>query len=132
MKTLNYISRISDKLLRSLLESTGAVLVEGAKWCGKTQSSLQLAGSVVYMQDPDEGPGYLAIADLYPEDGSFHGEGFEGHKGFDTNIMADKLRGYGFGNISARKCFVINKKISENDIRDFEVFLLVAFRGPEI
>jgi len=25
--------------------------------------------------------GYLAIADLYPEDGSFHGEGFTGHKG---------------------------------------------------
>jgi hypothetical protein len=36
MKTFNYISRISDKLLKSLLESTGAVLVEGAKWCGKT------------------------------------------------------------------------------------------------
>jgi len=76
--------------------------------------------------------GYLAIADLYPEDGSFHGEGFEGHKGFDTNILANKLREYGFGNIFSRKCFVINKKISENDMREFEVFLLVAFRGPEI
>jgi predicted AAA+ superfamily ATPase len=66
MKTSNYISRISDKLLRSLLESAGAVLVEGAKWCGKTQSSLQIANSAVYMQDPDEGPGYLAIADTKP------------------------------------------------------------------
>jgi predicted AAA+ superfamily ATPase len=66
MKTLNYLPRISDKLLRSLLESTGAVLVEGAKWCGKTQSSLQVANSVVYMQDPDEGPGYLAMADTKP------------------------------------------------------------------
>jgi ubiquinone/menaquinone biosynthesis C-methylase UbiE len=27
--------------------------------------------------------GFLAIADLYPEDGSFHGEGFTGHTGFD-------------------------------------------------
>ena len=27
--------------------------------------------------------GYLAIADLYSEDGSFHGEGFSGHMGFD-------------------------------------------------
>ena len=27
--------------------------------------------------------GYLAIADLYKEDGSFHGEGFNGHNGFD-------------------------------------------------
>ena len=66
MKTLNYISRISDKLLGSLLESAGAVLVEGAKWCGKTQSSLQVANSAVYLQDPDEGPGYLAMADTKP------------------------------------------------------------------
>jgi len=66
MKKLNYISRIGDTLLKQLLESTGAVLVEGAKWCGKTQSSLQAAKSVVYMQDPDEGPGYLAMADTKP------------------------------------------------------------------
>lgn len=66
MKTLKYIPRVSDKLLESLLESTGAVLIEGAKWCGKTQSSLQKANSVVYMQDPDEGPGYLAMADTKP------------------------------------------------------------------
>jgi predicted AAA+ superfamily ATPase len=66
MKTLKYISRTSDALLKHLLESTGAVLVEGAKWCGKTQSSLQAAKSVVYMQDPDEGPGYLAMADTKP------------------------------------------------------------------
>ncbi len=66
MKTANYISRISDSLLNELIESTGAVLVEGAKWCGKTQSSLQLANSVVFMQDPDEGPGYLAMADTKP------------------------------------------------------------------
>jgi predicted AAA+ superfamily ATPase len=66
LKTKDYISRISDKLLRNLLESTGAVLVEGAKWCGKTQSSLQIANSVVFLQDPDEGPGYLAMADTKP------------------------------------------------------------------
>lgn len=66
MKTPNYIARISDNLIESLLDSTGAVLVEGAKWCGKTQSSLQRANSVIYMQDPDEGPGYLAMADTKP------------------------------------------------------------------
>ena len=66
MNYSNYIIRISDRLLKRMLESTGAVLVEGAKWCGKTQSSLQIANSVVYMQDPDEGPGYLAIADTKP------------------------------------------------------------------
>lgn len=40
--------------------------MEGAKWCGKTQSSLQIANSAVYLQDPDEGPGYLAMADTKP------------------------------------------------------------------
>jgi 2-polyprenyl-3-methyl-5-hydroxy-6-metoxy-1,4-benzoquinol methylase len=76
--------------------------------------------------------GYLAIADLYPEDGSFHGEGFTGYKGFDTELLADVLRKHGFGNIFSRKCFTINKNTSENVIREYEVFLLVAFRGPEI
>jgi len=66
MDTNNYISRISDVYLQNLLESSGAVLIEGAKWCGKTQSSLQAANSAVFMQDPDVGPGYLAMADTKP------------------------------------------------------------------
>ena len=74
--------------------------------------------------------GYLAIADLYPEDGSFHGEGFTGHKGFDTDALSDRLREQGFGNISGRKCFVINKEISEKESRQFDVFLLIAYRAP--
>lgn len=32
MKTQNYYPRVSDKQLSSLLESSGAVLIEGAKW----------------------------------------------------------------------------------------------------
>jgi hypothetical protein len=35
--------------------------------------------------------GHLAIADLYTEDGSFHGDGFHGHKGFDPAILAAML-----------------------------------------
>jgi len=66
MDTNNYISRISDVYLQNLLDSSGAVLIEGAKWCGKTQSSLQAANSAVFMQDPDVGPGFLAMADAKP------------------------------------------------------------------
>ena len=33
--------------------------------------------------------GFLAIADLYTEDGSFHGDGFTGHKGFDIEILSN-------------------------------------------
>ena len=36
--------------------------------------------------------GYLAIADLYTEDGSFHGEGFTGHKGFDIEILSNMIK----------------------------------------
>ncbi len=33
-----YKKRIADSLLERKLKSTGAVLVEGPKWCGKTTS----------------------------------------------------------------------------------------------
>jgi tRNA (cmo5U34)-methyltransferase len=70
--------------------------------------------------------GYLAIADLYPEDGSFHGEGFTGYKGFDPVFLADELANTGFYDISFRKCFVINKRISDSLTKQFDVFLLTA------
>lgn len=72
--------------------------------------------------------GFLAIADLYTEDGSFHGGGFTGHKGFDIEILSNKIRNQGFTNITHRKCFVINKKISDNETKEFDVFLLIAKR----
>ena len=34
-----YRSRIADKLLQTELLSAGAVLIEGAKWCGKTRTA---------------------------------------------------------------------------------------------
>jgi ubiquinone/menaquinone biosynthesis C-methylase UbiE len=82
-----------------------------------------------YLLNPE---GYLAIADLYPEDGSFHGEGFTGHKGFDIEILSNKVRNHGFTNISHRKCFVINKKISDTETKQFDVFLLIASRDKII
>jgi ubiquinone/menaquinone biosynthesis C-methylase UbiE len=72
--------------------------------------------------------GFLAIADLYTEDGSFHGDGFTGHKGFDIEILSNKIRNQGFTNVSHRKCFVINKKISDTETKEFDVFLLIAKR----
>ena len=70
--------------------------------------------------------GYLAIADLYSEDGSFHGEGFTGHNGFDIKKLSARIRKQGFTNISHRKCYTINKKISETVTKPFDVFLLIA------
>ena len=48
------------------LESSGAVLLEGPKWCGKTSTAAQAAHSVLYMQDPDSRTANLALADTKP------------------------------------------------------------------
>lgn len=48
----SYKKRILDCLLPEKLESAGAVVLEGAKWCGKTTTAEQIAQSVVYMSDP--------------------------------------------------------------------------------
>ena len=50
----NYLRRISDEKLKLYLRAKGAVLIEGPKWCGKTSSAEEVAGSVLYMQDPDK------------------------------------------------------------------------------
>ena len=72
--------------------------------------------------------GFLAIADLYTEDGSFHGEGFAGHKGFDPADLSGELLKSGFQNITHHQCFVINKEISVAKTKQFNVFLLKAQR----
>jgi tRNA (cmo5U34)-methyltransferase len=72
--------------------------------------------------------GYLAIADLYSEDGSFHGEGFDGHKGFDPDDLAAILKKKQFNNISHKECFVISRAITESETSNFPVFLITARR----
>lgn len=64
MSTYNY--RIADKILRENLDIFGAVLIEGPKWCGKTTTAIQQAGSVLQMQDPDYREAYLATAHTKP------------------------------------------------------------------
>lgn len=62
----NYLRRISDDKLRLLLRAMGAVLIEGPKWCGKTSSAEEVAGSVLYMQDPDTAKANKLIAQTKP------------------------------------------------------------------
>ncbi len=61
-----YFSRTCDKLLDDKLRSSGAVLIEGAKWCGKTSTAIQSAKSVLFMQDPDNTASYQTMADTKP------------------------------------------------------------------
>ena len=43
----DYKARIVDALLERKLKGKGAVLVEGAKWCGKTTTAMRKANSVL-------------------------------------------------------------------------------------
>jgi hypothetical protein len=66
MNEKSYISRLCDESLQLSLQSSGAVLIEGAKWCGKTSTAGNASRSVLFMQDPDNAGSYLAMADTKP------------------------------------------------------------------
>jgi len=70
--------------------------------------------------------GYLAIADLYKEDGSFHGEGFTGHKGFDIDELSSILKENGFKNISHKQCYSLKREIPNGEPLEYPIFLLTA------
>ena len=68
-------------------------------------------------------PGYLCIADLDSEDGSFHGPDVDVHKGFDREELAQKARQAGFANVGFSTVFSIGKG---DPPKDFPIFLMVA------
>ena len=61
-----YLPRIVDRELELRLEASGATLIVGPKWCGKTTTGEQKAKSILKMQDPDKKDGYLATAAAKP------------------------------------------------------------------
>lgn len=61
-----YIPRIADQTLQQKLRASGAVLIVGPKWCGKTWTALNRANSVIYMQDPDKRASYIKMAQTSP------------------------------------------------------------------
>ena len=61
-----YYERIADRILADKLESKGAVLIKGAKWCGKTTTAVNIAKSVIYMEDPEKKQQYLQLAEVNP------------------------------------------------------------------
>jgi 2-polyprenyl-3-methyl-5-hydroxy-6-metoxy-1,4-benzoquinol methylase len=70
--------------------------------------------------------GYIAIADLVKEDGSFHddNEGVE-HFGFKIQEMENKLKEAGFKEIKSEIANIV-KKQKENAEREYPVFLVVG------
>lgn len=62
----NYKKRIADRLLKEKLGYMGAVLIKGAKWCGKTTTAEQVAGSVLYVDEPSKKGQNQSLAKLNP------------------------------------------------------------------
>ena len=58
-----YKKRIADTLLKEQLEAAGAVLIQGPKWCGKTTTAEQIAGSKIYMNAPDRQNEFRMLVD---------------------------------------------------------------------
>lgn len=63
---MEYIKRIVDDEINEKLSYTGAILIKGPKWCGKTTSAKQIANSVLEMQNPDLQDNYIELANTKP------------------------------------------------------------------
>lgn len=61
-----YRPRIADDILKEKLSASGAVLIEGPKWCGKTWTATAASNSQLFMQDPDKQVSYLKAVDTKP------------------------------------------------------------------
>lgn len=69
--------------------------------------------------------GYLCVADLEEEDGSFHGEGFHGHHGFNQNELRSLLERAGFVEIGFQHCHHVVRETGT-----YPVFLATCVRPP--
>jgi len=72
--------------------------------------------------------GFLCVADLDTEDGSFHGAGFEGHLGFDRQVLGAQARAAGFPSVRFSTAFEMHKTGAAG-ARSFPIFLMVAQAG---
>ena len=61
-----YRARIVDYMLKDKLESKGAVVIEGPKWCGKTTTAMQVAGSILRMDEPSKRETNIQISEIDP------------------------------------------------------------------
>jgi ubiquinone/menaquinone biosynthesis C-methylase UbiE len=71
--------------------------------------------------------GYLCIADLDQEDGSFHKEPFEGPFGFDRQALARLTTAVGFEVLGFETVYEM-VKIVEDQQRSYPIFLMTARR----
>ena len=62
-----YRPRIVDSELDKRLKSIGAVVIEGAKWCGKSTTAEHHCKSAIFMDDPRRRSQYVIFAEDNPD-----------------------------------------------------------------
>jgi ubiquinone/menaquinone biosynthesis C-methylase UbiE len=72
--------------------------------------------------------GWLCIADLDQEDGSFHGIEVDVHHGFEREALHAGVTAAGFAEVRFETVFEIVKEQAEGGTRAYPVFLMVARR----
>ena len=61
-----YIPRVIDPYLNEKLEYSGAILIEGIKWCGKTRTAKEKASSSISFLDSKNASSYQRLANTDP------------------------------------------------------------------
>jgi 2-polyprenyl-3-methyl-5-hydroxy-6-metoxy-1,4-benzoquinol methylase len=70
--------------------------------------------------------GFVAIADLEAEDGSFHSHGNDGvyHFGFDRDTLRQVIENAGFGNVRFHHAYTVEK-----EVQNYPIFLVTAHKS---
>ncbi|MCL2058638.1 MAG: DUF4143 domain-containing protein [Oscillospiraceae bacterium] len=63
---MNYITRVTDTIIKKKLQGLGGLLIVGPKWCGKTSTAEQFSNSAIYLDDFADGGNNIQIASLNP------------------------------------------------------------------
>jgi len=95
---------------------------------------LDIAGLVRRLAQWCRPGGWVALADLEPEDGTFHHDPREVvHHGIDPTDLASQLEAVGFTTSSIRTVHTLRRPPAEGaEPRDYPVFLFVAHKALEV
>lgn len=66
MEPTNYIPRLVDARIDTLLSAFGAICIEGPKWCGKTWTAMRHSKSHIFLGDPSGGYQNRQLAQIDP------------------------------------------------------------------
>ncbi|MFZ5809791.1 MAG: class I SAM-dependent methyltransferase [Chloroflexota bacterium] len=71
--------------------------------------------------------GYLCVADLDKEDGTFHVDAFDGHHGFERKVLEGWVQKAGFVEVQFETIFQL-KRMREGREKHYPMFLMIARR----